>query len=70
MKGITYINKKIQYRIHATDRINDEHGLIIVDLDLEEFDSRITVFESGKVIIKSPDRNVEIHLAKGELRCG
>ncbi len=70
VKGIVYINKKIQYRIHATDRIDEGNGLIIVDLDLEEFAARITVFESGKVIVKSQDRNVEISLTKGELRCG
>lgn len=70
MKGIAYINKKIQYRIHATDRLSEENGLIIVDIDLEEFASRITVFESGKVIVKSKDRELEISLTKGELRCG
>lgn len=70
MKGIAYINKKIQYRIHATDRVDNDNGLIVVDLDMEEFASRITVFESGKAIIKTPDRTIEISLTKGDLTCG
>ncbi|MBN1296644.1 hypothetical protein JXA80_07670 [bacterium] len=69
MKGITYINKAIQYRIHATDRINEEHGLVIVDADLDEFKSRVTIFENGKVLVQSPHRTVEISLKEGVISC-
>lgn len=70
MKGIAYINKRIQYRIHATDRVDAVNGVIVADFDLEEFASRITVFESGMAIIKTPDRTVEFCLKTGELICG
>lgn len=69
MKGITYINKNIQYRIHATDRVNETHGVVIVDAELEEFKSRVTIFENGKVLVESPHRTVEISLVGGELLC-
>ncbi len=69
MKGIAYINKIIQYRIHATDRKDENHGLIIADLDIEEFNSRITIYESGKAVVRTSGRKVEISLTKGELIC-
>ncbi|HPQ41173.1 MAG TPA: hypothetical protein PLV45_12445 [bacterium] len=69
MKGITYINKAIQYRIHATDRVDEQNGVIIVNADLEEFDSQVIIFENGKVCVKSPHRNVEISLTEGLITC-
>jgi hypothetical protein len=69
MKGIAYINKIIQYRIHATDRIDEKKGLIIADLDMDEFESRITVYESGKAVIRTSGRTIEVSLTKGELIC-
>jgi len=69
VKGITYINRSIQYRIHATDRINKDHGIVIVDAELEEFNSRVTIFENGKVVVHSPHRTVEINLVEGDIAC-
>ena len=69
MKGITYINKNMKYRIHATDRINKDHGIVIVDAELDDFKSRVTTFENGKVVVHSPHRVVEISLTEGDLSC-
>lgn len=69
MKGITYINKAIQYRIHATDRIDEKNGVVIVNADLEEFKSTVVIYENGKVCIQSPHRKVEISLTEGMITC-
>ena len=69
VKGIVYVNRGFRYQIHATDRKDDKHGVIVVDADVEEFDAKVTIFDSGKVIIRSPCRSVEFNMKNGTLSC-
>lgn len=69
IKGIAYVNRGFRYQIHATDRKDDRYGVIVVDANVEEFDARVTIFDSGKVVIRSPHRSVEFDMKNGTLNC-
>ncbi|MBN1550177.1 hypothetical protein JW979_01860 [bacterium] len=68
-KGIAYINREFRYQIHATNRTDPRFGLILVDANMDDFDAKITIFDSGKIIIQSPKRRVEINLKDGSMQC-
>jgi hypothetical protein len=68
-KGIAFINRGFRYQIHATDRRHDKFGTIIVDTKLDDLDAKITIFESGTVLIESPKRRIEYHINDGSLLC-
>jgi hypothetical protein len=69
IKGKAYINKGFGYQIHATDRVDEKFGVVVVDSHLDEFHAKITVFESGTVIIRSLQRTIEYNLKDGSLKC-
>jgi hypothetical protein len=69
VKGITYINRGFRYQIHATDRKHEQFGTVVVDTKLDEFESKITVFESGTVLIESPKRRIQYNISDGVLIC-
>ena len=69
IKGIAYVNRGFRYQIHATDRKDSTHGVIVVDAQVDEFDAKVTIYDSGTVIIKSPDRIIEFNLDSGLLKC-
>jgi len=69
IKGIAYVNRGFRYQIHATDRINNNFGVIVVDADLEEHDARVTIYDSGMVVLKSRHRTIEFQLETGDLIC-
>ncbi len=69
IKGKAYINKQFSYQIHATDRLNEDHGVIVVNTKLEEYDSEITIYDSGVVSIESPQRKVIFNVKDGSMQC-
>jgi len=69
IKGIAYVNREFKYQIHATDRTDKQFGTIVVDTNIEDFNSRVTVFDTGVVVIKSPTRHLEFNLKDGLLKC-
>lgn len=68
-KGIAYINRGFKYQIHATDRKHDRFGTVVVNSKLEDFDSEVTIYDSGIVVIESPHRRMEFNLKDGRLKC-
>ncbi|GEM_PF-4965315 len=68
-KGTAYINRGFRYQIHATDRKNPEHGLIIVNVELDDYGSKVTVFDEGMVLIESPTRKIQYNLKDGSVVC-
>ncbi len=69
IKGIAYINREFKYKIHATDRTHKALGTVVVDADVEEFNSRVTIYNGGTVVIESPFRRVVYNLKDGALKC-
>jgi len=69
IKGIAYVNRGFRYQIHAIDRKHDSFGVIVVDADIEEFDSKVTLFDSGTLVIESPHRKIKYNLKNGTLTC-
>jgi hypothetical protein len=70
IRGIAFINKGLKYQIHATDREHENFGIVAIDAQLDEFNAKITVYDSGMVVIESPRRRVQIQLKDGSLQCG
>ena len=69
IKGKTFINKQFSYQIHATDRYNEDHGVIVVNTKLDEFNSEVTIYDSGIVIIESPQRKISFSVRDGSMKC-
>ncbi len=69
IKGIAYVNHGFRYQIHATDRVHEKMGVVVVDANVEEFNTKVTIFETGVVIIDSPFRRIEYNLKDGNLIC-
>ena len=69
IKGIAFINKNFRYQIHATDRVSEEFGTVVVNADIEEFDAKVTIYNSGVVLLESPQRIIKFNLKDGFLSC-
>ncbi len=43
--------------------------MIIVNVELEDFGSKVTVFDEGMVLIESPTRKIQYNLKDGSVVC-
>lgn len=68
-KGTAFINRSFRYQIHATDRNHPEHGLVVVSVDLDDFGSKVIVYDEGTVLIESPTRRIQYNLKDGSVLC-
>jgi len=66
-KGKVFISKKMNYQIYSTTRIRLPYGEILSQTDIDSIDSSVTVFDSGRVIIKTPDKRLEYDMNTGNI---
>jgi len=69
IRGIAYINRGFRYQIHATDREHESMGIVVVDANFEDYNSKVTIFDSGIVVIESPQRRIKYNFKDGRLSC-
>lgn len=66
-KGKVNISKNMKYQIFSTPRNQLPYGEILSQTEFEELNSSITVFDSGRVIIKAPNKRVEYDMNTGNI---
>ncbi|MBN2382258.1 hypothetical protein JXQ70_05190 [bacterium] len=65
--GKVFISKNMNYQIYSTVRSQLPHGEILSLTEIDRTDSSVTVFDSGRVIIKTPDKRVEYDMNTGNI---
>ncbi len=65
IKGHVHICSDIKYKIYATDRREEGKGKIISETKIEALGALVKIYDSGAVVIQSPDHDVYYNLSNG-----
>jgi hypothetical protein len=65
--GKVFISKNMHYQIYSTARTQLPYGEILSKTEVDTIDSSVTVFDSGRVIIKTPEARVEYDMNTGNI---
>jgi hypothetical protein len=65
IKGYVHICKEINYKIYATEKRDDQLGLLVAHIKLDHLHAEILVYEQGAVLIQSPEHSVKFDLRSG-----